>query len=158
MASERISWLVRSTSPLQFVAAFAVAALLQKWLVLPLPKGVALDALHLSGTLLANGGLALALWCVSLFALQRTTIMPAHMPAQLIVRGPYRWSRNPFYVALLLSYAGLALILDVPWALLTMPLPLAVLARTIVPFEEARLEARFGSAYRDYRAVVPRWL
>lgn len=157
MASERISWRVRSTSPLQFIAAFAVAAIAQWLLPLPLPRGPALDALHLAGTLLANGGLALALWCVSLFVLQRTTIMPAHMPAQLIVRGPYRWSRNPFYLALGLSYAGLALILDVPWALATMPLPLLVLVRTIVPFEEAQLEARFGRAYQDYRVAVPRW-
>lgn len=157
MASERVSWRVRSTSPLQFVAAFVGAALLQDAFALPLPHGAALEALHLTGTLLANAGLALALWCVSLFLMQRTTILPAHMPAQLIVRGPYRLTRNPFYVALLLSYAGLALILDVPWALATGLLPTRVLVRTIVPFEEAQLEARFGAAYVDYRVAVPRW-
>jgi len=157
MASERASWLVRSTSPLHFCVTFAVAALLQNALGLPMPMGIALDTLHVVGTVLANTGLALALWCIALFALRRTTILPAHVPARLIVRGPYRWSRNPFYVSLLLSYAGLAAILDVPWALALMPIPLAVLRKAIIPFEETCLHARFGADYADYRASVPRW-
>ena len=158
MASERAPWLVRSTSPLHFCVTFAVAALLQTMFELPLlPTGPALDTVHLVGTVLANTGLALALWCIALFALRRTTIMPAHMPARLIVRGPYRWTRNPFYLSLLLSYAGLAAILDVPWALALMPIPLAILRKAIIPFEEACLETRFGADYADYRASVPRW-
>lgn len=157
MVSERTSWLVRSTSPLHFCVAFVLAAAFQHVFELPLPSGPALDTLHVVGTVLANTGLALALWCIALFALRRTTILPAHMPARLIVRGPYRWTRNPFYVSLLLSYAGLAAILDVPWALALMPFPLAILRKAIIPFEEACLEARFGADYADYRASVPRW-
>lgn len=157
MASEHAPWLVRSTSPLHFCLTFVVAALLQAALGLPMPTGAALDTMHIVGTVLANTGLALALWCIALFALRSTTIMPAQMPARLIVCGPYRWTRNPFYLSLLLSYAGLAMILDVPWALALMPIPLAILRKAIIPFEEACLEMRFGADYADYRASVPRW-
>ena len=71
--------------------------------------------------------------------------MPAHTPARLIVRGPYRSTRSPFYPSLLLSYAGPAAILDLPWALALMPIPFAILRKAVIPFEEACLETCFGA-------------
>jgi len=164
MASEpltvapRAPWLVRSTSPVQFLLAFAAGAALQYAFGLPLaPEGIR-AALHLAGTLLADAGAVLAVWAFALFAWRRTTIIPAHTPARLILRGPFRWTRNPIYLAQVLAYVGLALMLDLPWALLVLPLPVLALQHAIIPFEEARLGACFGSEYDAYRATVPRWL
>ncbi|MCD9027341.1 isoprenylcysteine carboxylmethyltransferase family protein [Luteimonas sp. BDR2-5] len=153
----RAPWLARTTSPLHFVIALAGGALLQRMLGLPLPEGRWLTALHLLGTLLANAGLLLALACFALFLRRRTTILPAELPSRLIVAGPYRFTRNPLYLSLALSYAGLACILDVPWALLLLPAPLLILQRVVIPFEESRLRAQFGTAYADYCASVGRW-
>lgn len=154
----RAPWLVRMTSPVQCVLAFAAGAGLQHALGLPLaPEGIR-AALHVAGTLLADAGLVLAVWAFALFARRRTTIIPAHTPARLILRGPFRWTRNPIYLAQVLAYTGLALMLDLPWALALLPLPVLALQHAIIPFEEARLRARFGAEYDAYRTAVRRWL
>ncbi len=157
-AAPRAPWLVRTTSPVQCVLAFAAGAALQQLLGLPIPPEGLRPALHLAGTVLANGGLALALWCFALFARRRTTIIPAHTPVRLIRGGPFRWSRNPIYVSLVASYVGLALMLDQPWSLLLLPLPVLSLQYAIIPFEEGRLHASFGEDYAAYREEVRRWL
>ena len=149
---------VRATAPLHCVLAFAAGAGLQHLLGLPVPQPPLREALHVAGTVLANAGLVLALWCFALFAWRRTTILPGAAPARLVRGGPYRFSRNPIYLSLVLSYAGLALMLDLPWALLLLPLPLAVMQRAIIPFEERQLHRRFGADYAAYAAGVPRWL
>ncbi|MEF3082588.1 isoprenylcysteine carboxylmethyltransferase family protein [Luteimonas sp. SMYT11W] len=154
----RAPLLVRSTSPVQCILAFAAGAGLQHAFGLPLAPEDSRAALHLLGTVLADAGLVLAVWAFALFARRRTTIIPAHTPARLIVRGPFRWTRNPIYLAQVLAYIGLALMLDLPWALLLLPLPVLALQYAIIPFEEARLRACFGADYERYRTSVPRWL
>jgi protein-S-isoprenylcysteine O-methyltransferase Ste14 len=157
-ADARAPWLVRLTSPVHFVLAFAAAALLQRLLALPLPTGSTLLAMQWAGSLLAAAALGLALCCFALFAMRRTTILPDGQPSTLVLRGPYRLTRNPMYVSLVLSYAGLAGYLVVPWALVLMPLPLLALQRVLIPFEEARLRREFGGAYELYCSRVRRWL
>lgn len=151
-------WLVRLTSPVHFVLAFVLAALLQRVLSLPLPSGQVLLVMQWAGALLAAAALLLALCCFALFALRRTTILPDGRPSALVLRGPYRFTRNPMYVSLVLSYVGLAGYLVVPWALVLLPLPLLALQRVLIPFEEARLRREFGGAYEHYCARVRRWL
>jgi protein-S-isoprenylcysteine O-methyltransferase Ste14 len=151
-------WLVRSTSPLHCLLAFAAGGALQQLLGLPVPQAGLRDGLHLAGSLLANGGLLLVLWSFALFARQRTTIMPGAASSRLVRGGPFRRTRNPAYLGMLLSYLGLALMLDLPWALALLPAPLWILQRAIVPWEEAALQARFGREYLAYREAVPRWL
>jgi protein-S-isoprenylcysteine O-methyltransferase Ste14 len=154
----RAPWLVRTTSPLHFLGVFGLAALLQRLLSLPLPQATPLLVMQWAGSLLAAAGLGLALICFVLFARRRTTILPGHQPSTLVVRGPYRISRNPMYVSLVLSYVGLAGYLVVPWALVLMPLPILALQRVLIPFEEARLRREFGNAYEAYCTRVRRWL
>lgn len=151
-------WLVRSTSPLHCTLAFAAGALLQSALGLPVPQEGLRAGMHVMGTLLANGGLLLVLWSFALFARRRTTIMPGGAPSGLVRSGPFRRTRNPVYLGLLASYAGLALMYDLPWALVTLPAPLWILQRAIIPWEEAALHSRFGRDYLAYRDTVPRWL
>lgn len=150
--------LAQATSPVHFVAAFLVALAAQQWLALPMPPLGLQRALQIAGTVLANAGLALALCCQFLFLLRRTTLLPARAPSALVEVGPYRYSRNPMYLSLLLSYVGLALLLGVPWALLVMPVPLLALLRVVIPYEEAQLRRQFDARYLDYCGRVPRWL
>ncbi len=76
----------------------------------------------------------------------------------LIVDGPYRFSRNPAYVALTLWYMGAGLILNNGWVLLLVLPLLAYMDRWVVPMEERHLEATFGQQYVHYKATVRRWL
>jgi protein-S-isoprenylcysteine O-methyltransferase Ste14 len=69
----------------------------------------------------------------------------------LVTSGPYRWVRHPFYVAVGLAIAS-NVIVSANWYLLATGGAIFVLLVIRMPREEAKLEARFGEAYRAYRA------
>ncbi|PPU76518.1 MULTISPECIES: methyltransferase family protein [Xanthomonas] len=146
------------TSPAHFVLALGLGAWLQALLELPLPHPSLLAWIQLAGGIVACLGLALAVSCLVLFARRRTTILPSGHPSRLVLDGPYRLTRNPMYLALVLSHVGLCLQLGQLWAVLLVPLPWLALQRYVIPFEEARLRAEFGRPYADYCARVRRWL
>ncbi|TFL19677.1 methyltransferase family protein [Jannaschia formosa] len=103
-------------------------------------------------------GLGLILWAAIWFRRKRTPIMPHHDPDALIVEGPYRLSRNPIYLAMVVIAAGVALRQDSLLALLPVPALWWVLDRRFAAVEEARLQARFGAAAEPYLAQTRRWL
>jgi protein-S-isoprenylcysteine O-methyltransferase Ste14 len=89
-----------------------------------------------------------------------TTLNPLN-PGQasaLVVRGVYRWTRNPMYLAMLLALAGWACIVSNAAALAILPLFVAYLNRFQIAPEERALHACFGAEFDDYRRKVRRWL
>jgi protein-S-isoprenylcysteine O-methyltransferase Ste14 len=110
-------------------------------------------------------GLALTLGAVALFAYAVRTFraagtpIPGNRPTTRIVRaGPYRFSRNPIYLAFSVLQLGLALWLNSLWILLTLIPAVALMALVVIPREERYLEARFPAEYLPYKASVRRWL
>jgi protein-S-isoprenylcysteine O-methyltransferase Ste14 len=95
---------------------------------------------------------------LGLFRLAGTNPLPMRPTTSLVVRGPYRLTRNPMYLGLALLYAGLALLFDLGWALVLIPVLLFVVHTQIVASEERYLEATFDDEYRAYRTRVRRWL
>ncbi len=87
-----------------------------------------------------------------------TNVNPREPTTALVVSGPFRFSRNPLYVALTLMYAGLAVVANAFWVLVLLVPVLLVLHSGVVRREERYLEAKFGEAYRQYRARVRRYL
>ena len=90
----------------------------------------------------------------------KTTVNPLKPDAasSLVVRGIYRWTRNPMYLAMLLVLVGWACIVA-NWAALAMlPLFVAYLNRFQIVPEERALHARFGAEFENYRRKVRRWL
>jgi protein-S-isoprenylcysteine O-methyltransferase Ste14 len=79
-------------------------------------------------------------------------------PPYLLTDGPYRWSRNPMYVAALVIWTGWALYYGSAAVLVVMLAAGVGLAFAGVPTEERKLEAQFGGAYLRYKSTVPRWL
>jgi protein-S-isoprenylcysteine O-methyltransferase Ste14 len=87
------------------------------------------------------------------------TPVPGHRPTTTIVRtGPYRFSRNPIYLAFSLLQLGLALWIDTLWLIVTLLPAVALMALVVIPREEQYLEARFPLVYPSYKASVRRWL
>ena len=85
--------------------------------------------------------------------------MPTNQPTTAIVEaGPYRFSRNPIYLAMFVLMIGLAIGLDTLWLLATLAAFVCVIRNGVVAREEAYLERKFGDTYRDYRSRVRRWL
>ena len=142
--------------PLAWALA-VVAGLTQHWLVpLPfLPTG--LPGGWLGATVFA---LALALFAWAIATVTRSgSNVPTNRPTTTIVEsGPYRFTRNPIYLSMVLGLIGLAIALDNLWLLISLA-PFALVIRYgVVAREEAYLERKFGDVYRGYRSRVRRWL
>ena len=104
-------------------------------------------------------GVSIGLGSVSSFRAAHTTVLPMGRPTTAIVeRGPYRFTRNPMYVAMAIGYVGLSLLLNNFWAITLLPPALLVVDRFVIRREEQYLTAKFGDSYRQYRSRVRRWL
>ncbi len=112
------------------------------------------------GGVLALAGAGGAAYCANLFArVGRGTPVPIDPPRQLVVGGPYRYSRNPIYLAEVLILIGFFLFFGHPALLLyTILLALLVQLPAVVFLEEPVLLRRFGDDYAAYMRHVPRWL
>jgi protein-S-isoprenylcysteine O-methyltransferase Ste14 len=87
------------------------------------------------------------------------TPVPGNQPTTTIVStGPYRFSRNPIYLAFSALQVGIALWVGSLWLLVTLVPALALMSFWVIPREERYLEARFPSEYLPYKASVRRWL
>lgn len=110
------------------------------------------------GSVVAIAGFALIAWSAFWFWQKKTTIEPHHAPGTLIIEGPYKLSRNPIYLGMIVILAGQVIWLG---ALLPVVLPPALLliltARFAKPEEAALIEA-FGPEAHTYIAATRRWL
>lgn len=87
------------------------------------------------------------------------TPVPGDRPTTAIVRmGPYRYSRNPIYLAFSLFHLGIACWVNSLWLLVTLVPAMALMSFVVIPREERYLETRFPSEYLPYKAAVRRWL
>jgi hypothetical protein len=87
-----------------------------------------------------------------------TTIRPDKPAAKLVTDGPFRFSRNPLYLALTLMYAGIALMADSIWALLLLFPVTFIMTRFVIQREEDYLARTFGEDYERYKKSVRRWI
>lgn len=146
---------VRIPPPVFYAAMLGLGWLLQRVVPLPfLPAYVA----HLSGGVITAGGLALALFSSTTLVCNHGTLNTDGRSEALVTRGPYRFSRNPVYVALATMYVGVMVILGIPWSLLALPLLLIYTQTMVIAREEAFLRQVFGSEFSDYCSHVRRWL
>jgi protein-S-isoprenylcysteine O-methyltransferase Ste14 len=146
---------VLAPPPLIFGLAL-VTGLILEWL-LPLADFPA--ALRwIAGLALGTSGLLLGLWFLTTLRRAGTAIDTSKPTTRIVTHGPFRYTRNPGYVSLTLSYSGLALLSGAAWALVLLPFVLALVQRTVVEREERYLERKFGAEYRSYRAGVRRWV
>jgi protein-S-isoprenylcysteine O-methyltransferase Ste14 len=111
----------------------------------------------LGGTLLL-AALGLMGWWVVSFRRAETPMPPWEPTTALVTGGPYSVSRNPAYLADALIYIAITLMADAPWALLPLPLVLALMQYGVIKREELYLERRFGQDYLEFKARRRRWV
>ena len=129
------------------------------------PLLIAGDRAPVSGLLfflaltLLGAGSAIYAWCVWDFAaFGRGTPAPIDAPIRLVVRGLYRYVRNPMYVGVLTAILGWAAMFGAT-TLLTYAFCVWIFVHLFVVFyEERRLRRQFGAEYHHYCARVGRWL
>jgi protein-S-isoprenylcysteine O-methyltransferase Ste14 len=104
-------------------------------------------------------GLTLIVKTIALFAtVGRGTLAPWAPPEKLVVRGIYRYVRNPMISGVLSVLCGEALLLGSVPLLKWFSIALVVNLIYIPLLEEPGLEKRFGQSYRLYKQNVPRWI
>lgn len=72
--------------------------------------------------------------------------------------GPFRFTRNPLYLALALLHLGIACVSGLTWIMLSLPVAVLVVRYYAIRREEAYLTRRLGQAYLEYCGRVRRWL
>jgi protein-S-isoprenylcysteine O-methyltransferase Ste14 len=112
-----------------------------------------------AGQVVLVAGGALALWCVLTFAfIGKGTPAPFDPPRKLVVRGPYRYARNPMYLGAALGLWGAGMYYDSGWLFAYVAVFLIAAHIFVVTYEEPTLTRLFGDDYEAYRARVSRWL
>jgi protein-S-isoprenylcysteine O-methyltransferase Ste14 len=150
---------VRIFPPALPLGAILLGVALQ-WAV-PLDPGFTLAAparWWLGGFVAAAAILGLGAYPVLLFRRVGQTENPWTPTHHVVERGPFRFTRNPMYLQMLLVCVAAAIAFWNPWILALTPLAGWALQRFAIEPEEAYLERKFGAAYLDYKRRVRRWL
>jgi protein-S-isoprenylcysteine O-methyltransferase Ste14 len=98
-------------------------------------------------------------WAVVLFRRAGTELRPdSPANSSLVTDGPFRFTRNPMYLGLVIASFGIAVWVGA-WPMFAAPIAVFVTAAFVhIPFEEAKMRRQFGAAYDDYAAKVRRWI
>jgi protein-S-isoprenylcysteine O-methyltransferase Ste14 len=141
--------------PFVYLTSILVGVLIQLTKPLPfLPRSLAMPV----GVTIILLALALFFYSVAKFRAAGTPV-PARKPTTTIVRtGPYRFTRNPIYLAFSLLQLGIAIWINSLWLLATLVVAMALIHYVVMPKEERYLAQKFGAPYLDYKASVRRWL
>jgi protein-S-isoprenylcysteine O-methyltransferase Ste14 len=148
---------VRFPPPLAYVTGLALGVMGARLWNLPL-LGLAPIVRNTAGTTFALGGLAISFAGVGHFIRQRTAIIPYKPASRLVTSGIYRWTRNPMYLGLAVTYVGLAIALNSLAALILLPFVLAIIQLQVIAREEAYLERAFGGEFVAYKRRVRPWI
>lgn len=114
---------------------------------------------QLLGLLCIGLGVALLLACIWEFARSgRGTLAPVDPPRQLVVRGLYRYVRNPMYLSVTTIVLGELLLTHSRGLLIYWAIWFAAVNLLVIGYEEPTLRRQFGSAYERYTQTVRRWV
>jgi len=141
--------------PLLYGIAFAIVLAL-RWIW---PLRIFDQALGLwPGIALVVLGVGIAIWGRNALQAAGTNINPSLPTTAIVTSGPFRFSRNPLYIALTLVYLGLTLAVNSWWGIVVLVPLLLIMHRGVILREERYLEGKFGESYRQYRSQVRRYL
>ena len=132
--------------------AGTVLELVRPW-DLPVPLTVRWIAGLVGVAALAFGGGARAA-----FGRAGTNVNPMHAATALVASGPFRFTRNPMYVAMTIFYLAIAIATRVAWFLVLLVPVLALMHWGVVLREERYLSGKFGAPYDEYRRRVRRYV
>ena len=155
MTDERDNPGIRLPPPLIYLVPLFLGLMLDRRRHLPfLPRGMARGL----GLALLGGGAVLNAWFLRTIRKADVPIRTDKPVPRLTTEGPFRYSRNPSYLALAMIYAGIASLRNSLWAMLLLAPALRVMQREVIGREERYLERAFGEEYLAYKGKVRRWV
>lgn len=123
-----------------------------------MPLQISFSGMRPLGVVLIGLALCIDLWAMKTLYDARTTILPNRGSTHLVTQGPFRYSRNPIYVANMLLMIGMGLFAANGWLLLLAPIDGVLTHFLAVKREENHLIALFGYQYENYCRKVRRWI
>ncbi len=123
------------------------------------PSQIQLGVFRYVGIFIFLVGVAIYFWCAWDFTfVGRGTPAPIDPPKELVVRGLYRFVRNPMYVGVLSILLGEGLFFESLRLLEYTAIVFAFFFLFIILYEEPILRRKFGESYQNYCKTVPRWI
>ncbi len=141
-----------------FLMTFAVSMVLSWYMPWQISLLVDASFVRILGIVLLLVSLTLNTLSYRAFQKYNTPYAPFSEPQVLIQKGIFGLSRNPVYLALILSQLGLAFVFDSIWLVLGSVVLFCALDYLIVPQEEKILAHTFKETYLHYKRVTRRWL
>jgi protein-S-isoprenylcysteine O-methyltransferase Ste14 len=154
MASREVALPGLLRPPLVLLAAIALGLVLN-WIW---PLRFIPSALKLAGPVVLFAALLLFILSLREFRAAGTPVRGSERTSTIVRTGPYRFSRNPIYLAFVLFLLGLAITLNNLWLLIALALFVSIISIVVIPREEQFLERNFQGQYSEYKAAVRRWL
>ena len=151
-------FLLRIPVPWVFVLTYLIGVVFEATVPIQTAQRLNANVMLPVGALVFSIGAIIAGWGLVTFRRARTTTVPGQTSVQLVTWGPYRFSRNPMYVALAIAYLGETFILRQIWPLILLPFTLAYVNWVVIPLEERTLSDTFPEGYQRYQGRVRRWL
>ena len=141
--------------PLVYLGAVVLGVGIDLAIPLPvLPQAAALAA----GAALLIVSAAVFGWAVRTLFAAGEHPEPDRPTAAIVSSGPYRFSRNPLYLAMAVFTVGVALLVNSGWGLTLVAPAVIAIHYLAIALEERYLEGKFGDDYRSYRGRVRRWI
>jgi len=149
---------IKVPPPLIYVVPLVLGLMLNRRVHLPylpfLSRGLARGL----GWSLMGGGAVLNVWFLRTVRKTDLPIRTDKPVPKLTTEGPFRYSRNPSYLALAMIYSGIASLRNSLWVMLLLPLVVMLMQREVIVREERYLERTFGEEYLTYKGRVRRWV
>ena len=140
--------------PLIYLSGLLIGTSLRNQLPVPwLPRPLR----NFLGSSLLGGALLIITFAFRNMKQAGTNINPTQPTTALVTTGPYLFSRNPLYLGLTMLYVGIALLGNLFWSILLLPIVVRIVNQGVIAREERYLENKFGEQYKEYKGRVPRW-
>ncbi len=111
------------------------------------------------GGLIAVAAVAIFIaWPFAQFKRSKQDPAPWTPTPEIVVEGPYKFTRNPMYVGLILFCFGIGIVLSDIWTLILTPVCAWMIYLIAIRQEEVYLQEKFGDSYRAYKKRVRRWI
>jgi len=148
---------VRFPPPLVFLISI-LSGIALRFALAPISVSAHSSLLRWAGAAIAVGGLGMGLPARSLFRRTGQDPKPWAPSPELVLTGPFRFTRHPMYVGLMFVQLGFGLLFNNLWISVLAPVSLLAVHFTAVLPEERYLAEKFGQSYQDYQRRVRRYL
>jgi protein-S-isoprenylcysteine O-methyltransferase Ste14 len=110
------------------------------------------------GALLVMAGALSGISAIVLFRVAKTGVVPFSKSTSLVTSGPYRFTRNPMYLGMVLILLGVAVFLGSAAPFVIVPTFALFITYLFILPEEGHMERAFGASYVERKNKVRRWL